>query len=71
MIMENNKEKKVREEDREGKLVQEKYILEENVTKVSPITKSESNKSLFFKCQDIPVCFEKGILCKIKSNTHN
>lgn len=47
MLMQEDKVKKVRWEDREGKLVQEKYIPEENMTKVSPITSGEAQQSVF------------------------
>lgn len=45
--MEKDKEKKVRGEDGEGKLVQDKYVPEENMTKVSPIANGESEQSFF------------------------
>jgi len=45
--MKKNKEKKVRGEDTEGKLVQEKYVSEENKTEVSPIANSENKQSFF------------------------
>lgn len=45
MITEKDKEKNVRGKDREGKLVQDKYVPEENMTKVSPITNGESKQS--------------------------
>lgn len=47
MITEKDKEKKVRGEDGEGKLVQDKYVPEENMTKILPITNGESKQSFF------------------------
>lgn len=62
--MKKNKEKKVRGEDREGKLVQEKYVSEENMTEVSPITNSESKQSFFSSAKTYQYAVKKAFSAK-------
>lgn len=45
--MEKDKEKKVRGEDRDGKLDQKKHVLEENVAKVSPVPNGKRKQNFF------------------------